>query len=804
MSYGVATQTGVSAAIQSIPSMMANKGLRNGYGATFAENFTDGTNVLDPRITFSRASNATVTNSSGLIQYAPHNLLTYSEQFDNAAWTKAETTIIVNSVVAPNNTTTADVLIASAVSAEHTTDQAFTAVAGNTYTVSAYVKANGLTQIGLRFTLGSLWTGGVSPQVRFNLNDGTSVVTTGTPATYSITAEANGWYRIAMSVVCITSGTPSARIQLMSAGNNVFAGNGSNGITVWGAQLNVGSLQPYNPTTVKNLLGYSEAFDNALWTKSNTTISANTTATAAPNGTFTADKLIEDTATTGHLVFTGPAVTNGATYTYSAYLKKGERNFALMALVTAFPTTAIQIDLVNGTVSTGTGTPLNAFCISVGNGWFRCGFSVASTGTAGQCNIYTSANGLWSNRTYTGDGTSGIYIWGAQLSDSASLDTYVNNPVAAPTAAAYYGPRFDYDPVTLQPRGLLIEEQRTNLLTYSEDISNAVWGKGNLTATPNVIVSPDGNTTADAAIENTVASQFHYMNYTVSKAASAIQYTFTAYLKNKGREVAISFSNGSNGVACRVNPATGAITGALGSFGTGWVAGALTMTASGNDWYRVSATFTTDATASFVAQYSTFNTALNTNVYTGDGVSGFYVWGAQLEAGAFATSYIPTTSAQVTRSADIALIQGSNFSGWYNQTEGTISLSALRPSALTGNRTPLAVTDGGFSERITLRTDTATTGTNFVSTASGVQASFFLSNIVSNTPFKTAIAYQLNSVNASMNGVTGTTDTAANIPTVNSMSIGSVLNAEVFNGYIRSLAYYPRRLSNTELQAVTQ
>ena len=99
MSYGVATQTGVSVAIQSIPSMSANKGLRNGYGATFAENFADGTNTLDPRITFSRASNATVTNSSGNIVYAPHNLLTYSEQFDNSAWTKSGSTVTALSLI---------------------------------------------------------------------------------------------------------------------------------------------------------------------------------------------------------------------------------------------------------------------------------------------------------------------------------------------------------------------------------------------------------------------------------------------------------------------------------------------------------------------------------------------------------------------------------------------------------------------------------------------------------------------------------------------------------------------------------
>ena len=170
--------------------------------------FTNG-GALDSRITFSRGSNATVTGSNGLIQYAPHNLLTFSEQFDNAAWIKqSSATVIANSVSAPDGTTTADtlVLVASANSALFTT---ITAPVG-TYTISVYARA--ATAQKLRF-------------VRFNATDGSSV-----SANFNVTTE---WQRLTFTV-SQTVGTSSWFIQNASdaVARNVF---------IWGAQLELSS-----------------------------------------------------------------------------------------------------------------------------------------------------------------------------------------------------------------------------------------------------------------------------------------------------------------------------------------------------------------------------------------------------------------------------------------------------------------------------------------------------------------------------------------------------------------------------------
>ena len=100
-------------------------------GIALALNFTGET--LDSRVSFSRTSNATRVNAQGLIEYAPHNLLTYSEQFDNAVWIKSNATVTANAVVAPDGTNTADNYVATAVSGEHTNDQYFSTLIGTTH-----------------------------------------------------------------------------------------------------------------------------------------------------------------------------------------------------------------------------------------------------------------------------------------------------------------------------------------------------------------------------------------------------------------------------------------------------------------------------------------------------------------------------------------------------------------------------------------------------------------------------------------------------------------------------------------------
>ena len=189
-----------------------------------------------------------------------------------------------------------------------------------------------------------------------------------------------------------------------------------------------------------------------------------------------------------------------------------------------------------------------------------------------------------------------------------------------------------------------------NLLTYSEQFTVS-WSTGNGTISSNLISAPNGPNgllTADAFIENTTPTSFHFVNQTLSKSASSIQYSGSCWVKDNGRQVLMNIqSNGSNGVVCRFNPTTGQMIVSPTAFGTGWTAGSFSVVPYPNGWYRVSMTATSDTLTTVVFQLATHNGT--TNTYTGDGVSGIYIWGAQLEVGSTATDYTPTTTTAISR-----------------------------------------------------------------------------------------------------------------------------------------------------------
>lgn len=180
------------------------------------------------------------------------------------------------------------------------------------------------------------------------------------------------------------------------------------------------------------------------------------------------------------------------------------------------------------------------------------------------------------------------------------------------------------------------------------------------------------------------------------------------------------------------------------------------------------------------------------------------VQSAQLEAGAFATSYIPTEASQVTRAADAASMTGTNFSSWYNAGQGTLYAEANTYSVSTGNRTSFVINDATLLNRIAVSHGT-TKAT--VVTSGTTQMSQSVASVVftDNTFSKVSLAYADNNGNAATNNTLGTLDTAITIPVVTQLQIGTQvgLAAPVLNGNIKKLAYYPIRVTDTQLQALT-
>lgn len=377
--------------------------------------------------------------------------------------------------------------------------------------------------------------------------------------------------------------------------------------------------------------------------------------------------------------------------------------------------------------------------------------------------------------------------------------TFVNSSGYV-TAATNNQPRFDFDPVTLACKGLLIEESRTNLEKNSDNF--AAWTLTRCTVSSDATTGPDGATSGDKLVETLVAASTHYAYQFVS-TTNGQPHTFSMYVKAAERSwICIIFgANNSafNGAATYFDVANGT----LGTVGTGTTA---TITAAGNGWYRITATQTATATTSGAVVQVNLASANNTNSYAGDGTSGLYVWGAQLEVGAFATSYIPTTTAALTRNADVATMTGTNFSSWFNASEGTFVFNGSTIN-FTNSDVIVDASDGTTSNRIQMFVAGVTgAATTFMATGGATQAQFSAGAVTANTTFTFASGYKVNAIAASLNAATPATDTSATMPSgINAVTLGCRFNGvNQLNGYLRKINYYPQRLTNAEIQAFSK
>jgi hypothetical protein len=539
-----------------------------------------------------------------------------------------------------------------------------------------------------------------------------------------------------------------------------------------------------------NLLLQSQTFDNASWTKDAGTITAN--ATTAPDGTSTADKFVATATTAFHGLYQS-VIGTVASYTYSVYAKAAEYSKLQLANGSA-GTWSATFDLATGaTIATGGTAVLSSSIQSAGDGWYRCSvtFTGAATNTAHSATGYPNTGATLNNfgASYTGNGTSGVFLWGAQLEPV----TYQTTPstYVATTTAAYYGPRFDYDPVTLAAKGLLIEEQRTNLLLQSQTFDNASWTKTGSTISANATTAPDGTLTADKLqVANTTSSQKN-----VGQTVGAISTTYADTVYAKASELSWLVINQYDGSDRRTwfNLSNGTV-------GTTAAGTTATIEALSNGWYRCRAVRLM-GTGSIQLVLNVAD-ADNSAVFVGTVGQGIFLWGAQREAGSFATSYIPTVASQVTRSADNASMTGTNFSSWYNQTEGTFVASFQNVvDTVGGGKVVFSANDGTNNNRIAMITTSALVEGRIV--VGGVATNPAQRAITPNAVAKSAIGAAAGNAAQFTNGVLNSQVTPSSLPTVNRLEIGANLASTFLNGHIRSITYYNTRLSNATLVSLT-
>jgi hypothetical protein len=550
----------------------------------------------------------------------------------------------------------------------------------------------------------------------------------------------------------------------------------------------------YGTQTAKaeeNLLLQSQDF-TTTWTNTRSTDSANTT--AAPDGTTTADSVLQQAGqtTSGAVQQTITSVVGD--YAVSIFAKPNGKNFLVIREVLLDGTSNdTWFDVQNGTVGT-TDAGHTATITASTNSYYRC--SIKFTANAARVgNIVFFIADTNGSLTVADDGN-GLYFWGAQVEQRSAVTAYtptttqpITNYIPVLQTAAAGVARFDHNPTTFESLGLLIEEQRTNLLLRSEEFDDSYWSKNRSSITANTIVAPDGTLTGDKLVEDTSASTDHLLTRNIT--GTAVVHAASIYAKASERtEFRLRLFNGTTYVTSVYFDLS---AGTAGSGGT--------ITPIGNGWYKCSITGTLTTSSS-----CNFRVALAVNGsdnYTGDGYSGIYIWGAQLEAGAFPTSYIPTVASQVTRSADAASMTGANFSSWYRADEGTLyaetTLNARLGDTLAGGL--------GLGANQMFFSPTGTTSARFRVRNNSVDQALITSTIVNiaGGSAKQCAAYKTDDFAFSANGNVAGTDTSGTVPIVDRLNIGfENLNNVYCNTTIRKLAFYPKRIANAELQALTQ
>ncbi len=380
-----------------------------------------------------------------------------------------------------------------------------------------------------------------------------------------------------------------------------------------------------------NLVLYSNDFSNAAWSKVGTTI---TSGQSDPYGGTSASKV--------------EIASGGNNYLYQSIANPaGEKTISCW----------IKADSAT-TISFGSGgaTPNQ---INVTTTWTR--YSFTTTDTTGGI-FFGNYFPIIGNPALT------FYVFQSQYEMGVMTD-YIPTTTAAVSVGPVSGlPRLDYLNSTC-PR-LLLEPQRSNLMLYSEQFNNAAWSKNATTITANAATSPDGYTNADKLIVDNGASLSSISNYalqSITKAASAIQYTYSIFAKQSGLNRVNIIAQGAsvaNNASATFSLVNGTITTAAAAAGA-FTGASASVSDYGNGWYRCTLVFTTNTDTDLIIR----NIPTDSTLTTGNGTNGILIYGAQLEAGAYATSYIPTLGTSVTRVEDDTSKTG--ISSLIGQTNGT-------------------------------------------------------------------------------------------------------------------------------------
>ena len=373
----------------------------------------------------------------------------------------------------------------------------------------------------------------------------------------------------------------------------------------------------------QNLLVQSNNFATT-WGRSNTSVTGGQSSYDGSSDAW----LLSKSAASGQI---GQNTTSSGVNTFSVYAKANVSPYVRLTIFEGgfSANGTAYFDLQNGVL--GTTNAIDSSIENVGNGWYRC--SVTFNTSNQKVYIYP-ADG--DNDT---SGTSGsIYIQDAQLNQGLIAQEVITTTTTAVEGGITDNvPRLDYTDSSCP--ALLLEPQRTNLITQSEYFGDSYWVKTNVSITSNSAVSPSGITNAAKLTEDATNAQ-HKIYSGIITAVAGDRYTQSFFAKSAERNW-VYLEHEANPLAW-FNLSNGTIGATYNNYNA-----SASIQDYGNGWYRCIVSYDANDTTS--RAYIGVTNADNTSTYLGDGSSGAYIWGAQVEAGSYATSYIPTYGSSVTR-----------------------------------------------------------------------------------------------------------------------------------------------------------
>lgn len=602
-----------------------------------------------------------------------------------------------------------------------------------------------------------------------------------------------------------------------------------------------------------NLFRFTKDLWYSYWAKrgfSNTISHMNSI--TAPDGTLTGTLMCDGSANNQYIRLNtenSASMANNTIYTSSVFVKKKDANTVINTMYakdyrTNGTNISTTLDFNTGVVSVSaagsTEADYSGGATQYADGWWKLWVTANS-------NIDTEegiAINIRPGGTAYGNGNNSVYLWGTQFEAGSFPTSYMPSTetfTSRSSSGTYYGSdgliktattneaRYQYNPQNLTASPVLLTEpSKTNLLLYSNSFVTAPWTVSETTLSANSIqtASPDGTTNATVLIE-TSATGFHNITQSTTLVTDTT-YTFSVYAKAKERtgirmnlpvgpfsaSQTVSFDILNGIVYNQLNNAKGH------------------MVYVGNGWYRCYlSTVKTTASSAMTASIALMSSpSSGTASYAGDGVSGVYIWGAQIEAGDqteghTATSYIDTGATQVTRSADVftstassraqdvASMTGSNFTSWYNKEQGTFVWSGdiLQQTRSAGFRVVDTANSSlrGIGAQLYTRDNPA----YFMSRSDAGFTTIASPGFVTNNQIITMAGSYSNTSNVVAASFFGSaaTDTAGYYAfgTENKLDIGgrgliTGVSVSEFNGHQRKLVFYPVKVSNDQLPNLTK